>query len=1079
MQKLIATLIVIIVLGNQAMSQQWDRHMLVKKMDIRVKTDAFTATTFIELEFYNPTDTEMEGLYSFQLNPGQAITAFQLDLFGKYRDGSIEEKWKATNAYNTIVGKRVDPALLKMDSYNNYSLRIYPVPAKRSRRITMTIQQLLTIERESAIYELPLKINDIIEQLNVSIGVNGSSGFPAVIKGLLTDQVFNSNENSYELSWNISGVKADKPLSFSIPLSLQQPALCVKNVEGKSFFALRLIPGIQREYRIQPSKITVFWDISVTSRHRNISKDISFLKQYVAANKISQLTIIPFNQQVQDKAVFYTGNNFNSRWEEYLESLQYEGATQFGVLDFSTVNADVILLFSDGRNSYGKDLPVPGQTHVFCINSGAIGDVSHLEKIVGQSGGRYIDLFSTSTSEAVKIAGKANNILLDISAGEKKLEIDQDLSTFKNDTLLLTGTIPFAAEKIILSYGNNGKVQAEETIAITGNNSCNESAIERLKMLSVFDSYNRPNSYWMDALTFGKKEKVITLSTAFIVLEKIADYIKFNITPPKELESQCDMNIFVNADEERRRQYRKLSKLDALSLVVNSYNERITWWDKNQQKISLAEEKQGEDKSADKDVENPSTIKTITASGKISSPEIKEPDQFKAMSEVVVTAMGQTRQPRELGYSVSRVYAAELTQANVTNFQNGLTGKVSGLNIQSINNGVFANTRITLRGIRSLTGNNQPMLILDGLPIELSFLSSINPRDIMNVTVLKSPSSTAIYGPDGVNGAIIVQTKKGSRNYYSSYWGKYKLKDREDEDYLVDLKEAVYSDKISRYQELKKLYGYEAGFYFDVAQHFYEVGFYKDALAILFSAADISDGNLQVQKAMGYMLESWMQFDEAIKLYKNLLSVNDYDLHTWRNLALTYYQKGDYQNAVDAFYKGITKEQDYYGNMNLETKAMMLQEMNAVIAVHKQMLDLSKINQQLIRPVTVDLRITLDCNSRDLYNSVLIEEPDGKICSYAKPGSASSGRMNKTDYTFRYNYSDDPEEYQVKQAQSGKYKIKLNYYDYGGYSYGTKVPTVIKIMTFKNFGKTDQTIKIENVIMDNQHGEVEIGEVKW
>ena len=129
MQKLIATLAVIIVLSNQVISQQWDRHMLVKKMDIRVKTDAFTATTFIEIEFYNPTDTEMEGFYGFQLEPGQAITAFQLDLFGKFRDGSIEEKWKATNAYNTIVGKRVDPALLRMDSYNNYSLRIYPVPA--------------------------------------------------------------------------------------------------------------------------------------------------------------------------------------------------------------------------------------------------------------------------------------------------------------------------------------------------------------------------------------------------------------------------------------------------------------------------------------------------------------------------------------------------------------------------------------------------------------------------------------------------------------------------------------------------------------------------------------------------------------------------------------------------------------------------------------------------------------------------------------------------------------------------------------------------------------------------------------
>ena len=132
-------------------------------------------------------------------------------------------------------------------------------------------------------------------------------------------------------------------------------------------------------------------------------------------------------------------------------------------------------------------------------------------------------------------------------------------------------------------------------------------------------------------------------------------------------------------------------------------------------------------------------------------------------TEVVVTALGVTRQPKELGYSVSKIKATELTQAKAVNLQNGLTGKVSGLNIQTVNNGVFGDTRITLRGIRSLTGNNQPMLILDGVPISLSYLSSINPNDITDVTILKSASATAVYGPDGANGALVVTTKRGSR----------------------------------------------------------------------------------------------------------------------------------------------------------------------------------------------------------------------------------------------------------------------------------------------------------------------------
>jgi TonB-linked SusC/RagA family outer membrane protein len=131
------------------------------------------------------------------------------------------------------------------------------------------------------------------------------------------------------------------------------------------------------------------------------------------------------------------------------------------------------------------------------------------------------------------------------------------------------------------------------------------------------------------------------------------------------------------------------------------------------------------------------------------------------LSEVVVTALGQTRQAKELGYSTAKVRGTELTQAKVINLQNGLTGKVSGLNVQTVNNGVFADTRITLRGIRSLTGNNQPMLVVDGVPMALGYLNSINPNDIADVTILKSASSTAIYGPEGANGAVIVTTRKG------------------------------------------------------------------------------------------------------------------------------------------------------------------------------------------------------------------------------------------------------------------------------------------------------------------------------
>lgn len=135
-----------------------------------------------------------------------------------------------------------------------------------------------------------------------------------------------------------------------------------------------------------------------------------------------------------------------------------------------------------------------------------------------------------------------------------------------------------------------------------------------------------------------------------------------------------------------------------------------------------------------------------------------------ALQEIFVnTTLGQQQRKSALGTATASVKSKELTQGRSTNLAQGLTAKVAGVNIQQTNSGVNQDTRITLRGIRSLTGNNQPMLILDGVPLSLGYFSSINPNDIADVTILKSATSTAVYGPDGVNGAIVVTTKRGSK----------------------------------------------------------------------------------------------------------------------------------------------------------------------------------------------------------------------------------------------------------------------------------------------------------------------------
>lgn len=140
---------------------------------------------------------------------------------------------------------------------------------------------------------------------------------------------------------------------------------------------------------------------------------------------------------------------------------------------------------------------------------------------------------------------------------------------------------------------------------------------------------------------------------------------------------------------------------------------------------------------------------------------VMEPD-ILGLNEVVVTAFGIKRQAKELGVATAQVSDKQLTQAGVSNIVNGLTAKVSGLQINTVNNGVNPDTRITLRGNRHFLASNQALIVLDGVPVSADYLNSINPNDIGNVNVLKGSSAAALYGNEASNGVLVVSTKRGS-----------------------------------------------------------------------------------------------------------------------------------------------------------------------------------------------------------------------------------------------------------------------------------------------------------------------------
>ncbi len=157
-----------------------------------------------------------------------------------------------------------------------------------------------------------------------------------------------------------------------------------------------------------------------------------------------------------------------------------------------------------------------------------------------------------------------------------------------------------------------------------------------------------------------------------------------------------------------------------------------------------------------------------------------------ALSEVVVTALGIKREEKSLGYSTTTIDSTQLTDAISSNWTDALSGKVAGLNLVR-NGGPAGSNKIILRGENNLTGDNEALIVIDGvvassssrrtaatgggvygtsgdiMPADFgSGLNDLNPDDIENVTVLKGPGASALYGQRGANGAIIITTKSGN-----------------------------------------------------------------------------------------------------------------------------------------------------------------------------------------------------------------------------------------------------------------------------------------------------------------------------
>ncbi|MGB4843421.1 MAG: TonB-dependent receptor plug domain-containing protein, partial [Ferruginibacter sp.] len=696
--------------------------------------------------------------------------------------------------------------------------------------------------------------------------------------------------------------------------------------------------------------------------------------------------------------------------------------------------------------------------------------------LASTAGGSVISLYYTDVEKAIKKTEWSENYLFKYTASS--IRINESFPVKLGGSILLSGTLD-KGDNLELFYGNNKLTAKSVNYFLPAEANCDDATYKKMQLLKAYDSimqgyFNYNYNYnWQNMLIFGLTEKVVTPQTSYLVLERIEDYIKYKIAPPKELEEQCAELNYVYKPEYKIIALKEFTEQDALAEVVKDFNKRINWWSHNEPLVDLKRPAPDLKNTADAvkpadgqqkgyAVQTNTVMQTNFSTGTAGN-----------LQEVVVTsAFGIKRTARSTASSVQNLSGEQVNTIRQININNALAGKVAGAQVRSQSIAKLgAETRIRLRGENGFGVGAGAIYVVDGNIMAEG--ADINPDDVEDYSVLQGPAAAALFGPDGSNGAIVMTTKKARRGYPRQYlvWSEYKLSSCEDEYYLQEMKNAADYELLEIYQKLENQNEMDVGFYFEMANFFFEKGKTDKAQELMYNAIELCRGTTEGLKLAAYLYEKWKWFDKAIAVYKGILSSNENNLLVKRDLALAYFQHKEFDAAVKTYYSIITAadENGHYGYI----KENALMEMNTILLLHKNEFDVSYINPNLIKVLPVDLRISVESNYPSSANTQIIE-PGNVICNDKNLLTVNGGRFTGKDND---NISYGLSEYSIKNAVKGRYRIKVDARNY--YSFASTVPMYVRVIAFKNFQQANMEMEIKIFDLDNQYGVVELDDVKW
>ena len=921
--------------------------MVLQDLSIDILVIGQTAVTTMEMTFYNPNTRVMEGEFQFPLADGQQVSRFALDINGKMREGVVVDKALGRKAFEDIVRRGVDPGLLEKTEGNNFKARVYPMPAKGTRRVLIAFEQELHEHDGQDYYFLPITANTTLKNFKVRTEVVSRFVKADIQNSLQLD--FKQARNSYISEVSQQNFALNQNIALTFP-KIEKPQTISATKGNKTYcYGNIALATAQPKNKPIPTEIGILWDASHSASNRDRAKEFAFLGAYFKALKNVKVVLSSFNIRTDKTLSFEVKNGNWQALKSHLENLPYDGATDGNAINFS-LKADELLLFSDCIFNFGsKDFSVndavkQAKTPITVVNASAVANTPKMQYLANATGGSFIDLTTLTTEQALKVAQTIPFQLLDIEVKNGKIAniFPQKGATISKGNFTLAGELQTKEATLVLSFGYPKNVILQKEIHLAANPDASESEFELLRRIwaeKQIAQLEREGAEQKQIDAVGREYGIVTEGNSLIVLETVEDYVRYRITPPKELQMEYSKRL---ANQEKQKED---SAKRILENVIAQSAEQSKWWN-TQYPLK----------------------------------DSKSKNKAVIMEEVV--------------YPIDNNAIADVAAVEVPSMERNASKEVSS-----------------------------------------------------NAMAKRATAPRSTPAPASV------PTSKIELNAYNP-----------DTPYLKVMQYTEESKAVETYYKLKKEYGNTPSFYVDVADYFFKKGNREQAILVVSNLAELSLDDPQLLRMLGYKLSNYSAKKEAVQVFRKVAQLREEEPQSFRDLGLALAEDAQYNEAAKNLYRVVTNEwSSRFGDVQLVT----LNDLNSLIARH-QGIDVSYIDKRLLKKEPVDVRVVLSWDTDNCDMDLWVTDPKDEKCYYQNTLTYLGGKISR-DVTQGYG----PEEFMLKKAENGKYKVQVDYF--GTHSQKQLMPVSLRITFYTHFGTPQQKQEETTVRLSNAKEVIEVG----